>query len=178
MKSEKWKEAQSAVATFFQEHNFAVKQEYTLKTGRRLDILAQKKIPKAFLSVIIEVKDWNNVSRKQEMAFCKQIINYIIHYALQTKRKAPSKDNWHRENEPKKELFLGILCLTKDAHFSFRKVSNHFILKNKNIQGIPYREQIAENIGLYVARFDFLPKVFEDFKYPLFKEPELTDWLD
>ncbi|MFW9922430.1 MAG: hypothetical protein ACFFDW_03980 [Candidatus Thorarchaeota archaeon] len=177
-KTENWRLAQNSIAEFFTNHNFAVKQEVTLKIGKRIDIVALKKLPNVFLNVLIEVKDWNNVSRKKESQFCEQIIDYIINYTLEKSRKSPTQDLWNKSNQTSNDLFIGILCLTKDAHFSFRKISHHFVEKNNQILGIPYREQLVERIHLYVARSDFLPKVFEDLRYPLFKETKLIEWLE
>ena len=75
------------------------------------------------------------------------------------------------------EKFLGVLCLTKDAHFSYRKISQHFLEKHKEILGIPLREKLLDNMSLYVSRFDQLPKVFSDNKFPLFKEMQIVDWF-
>ena len=60
-----WKVAQSKVADFLQQHHFAVKQEVSLKSGKRVDIVALRKISGHILHVLVEVKDWNNVSRNQ-----------------------------------------------------------------------------------------------------------------
>ena len=172
-----WKEAQTKVAQFLEEYGFAIKQEVSLKSGRRLDILGIKKIASEFLHVLIEVKDWNTVSRKNEMEFSKQIIQYLIDYSLQEFSKKSTTDRWNRLEGKLRDKFLGILCLTKDCHFSFREISTHFIEKNPNIKGIPFREQIAEQIQLYAARFDFLPQAFEKAGYRLFKQKDLTNWF-
>jgi len=172
-----WKEAQNLVAEFLQKHEYAIKQEFTLKSGKRIDIIGIKKINNQFLHVLIEVKDWNTVTRKKEMEFSKQIIQYIVEYSLEESIKVSNKEKWKRKESDLRDMFVGILCLTKDAHFSFRKISQHFITKNKNILGIPLREQIAENISLFVSRFDFLPRVFQELGQPLYKQKKLLDWL-
>ncbi|NHJ48733.1 MAG: hypothetical protein FK733_13190 [Asgard group archaeon] len=177
MLSDNWKQAQKSVAKFLQEHGFAIQQEYRLKDQKRMDILALRKVKKTTYHIIVEVKDWDNVSRKKEMEFCKQIIDYLIEYALEKLLRKDPKNKWDRSTTQINDQFIGILCLTKDAYFSFRKVSEHFFRKNARIQGIPLREQIANQIQLFVTRFDFLPKVFQELKIPLFKESTLEDWI-
>lgn len=177
MISSNWKTAQKSVADFLQKHKFGIKEEKHLKSGKRIDILAQKKIGNKILHVIVEVKDWNKVSRKQETNFCQQIIRYLIEYSLEEILPKEPKEKWQKSEKKIRDKFIGILCLTKGAHFSFRKVSHHFLMKNKEVQGIPFREQIVENIQLYVTRFDYIAKVFEDAKIPLYREPEISDWF-
>lgn len=172
-----WKVAQSKVADFLQQHHFAVKQEFSLKSGKRVDIVALRKISGRILHVLVEVKDWNNVSRKREAEFCKQIIRYIIEYSIEDTNKPSQKDRWNYSNKNNNDQFLGILCLTKDVHFSYRKISQHFVAKNEHILGIPFREQLSENIKLFVTHFDSLPKVFEEIGYSLFKESSITEWM-
>ena len=171
-----WKKAQTKVADYFKGHHFGVQDEKLLKSGRRIDIVALRKTPDRFLHVLVEVKDWNTVTRSNETEFCKQIIKYIVEYSLEDAKKPSQKDRWHHNTNKSKDLFIGILCLTKDVHFSFRKISQHFITKNEHILGIPFREQISENIKLYVARFDFLSKIFDDIGYPLYRETTLSEW--
>jgi len=179
MPSNSWRQAQEHVATFFKQHHFATREEVRLPSGKRIDIVALKKFPNHFLHVLIEVKDWQQVSRLQESQFCKQVIQYLIEYSLTDLFRRPQlKDKWHRLNAPFHDRFLGILCLTKNAHFSYRKVSEHFLQKNEEIQGIPLREQIVEHITFYVARFDFLPKIFTELHIPLYTERSLSDWLE
>jgi hypothetical protein len=175
--SDNWKQAQKLVATFLKDHGFGIQQEYRLKDQKRMDILALRKIGKITYHIIVEVKDWNKVSRKQEMEFCKQIINYLIEYALEKLLRKDPQNKWDRTDKEITDRFIGILCLTKDAHFSYRKVSDHLFKKNKRIQGIPLREQIAEHIQLYVSRFDFITKVFQTIKIPLYKESSIDDWI-
>lgn len=178
MLSDNWKLAQKNVATFLNEHNFAIQEEVRLLNEKRMDILALKKVGKRFYHIIVEVKDWNSVSRKKEMEFCQQIISYLIQYSLEKILPKNPKNKWERRKIKINDQFIGILCLTKDAHFSYRKVSDHYFLKNTRMQGIPLREQIAKSIHLYVARFDFLPKVFQELQIPLYKEPRLLDCLE
>lgn len=177
MISSNWKTAQKSVADFLQKHKFGIKEEKTLKSGKRIDILAQKKIGNKVLHVIVEVKDWNNVSRKQETTFCQQIIRYLIEYAMEEILPKEPKEKWRKSEKTIRDTFIGILCLTKGAHFSFRKVSHHFFKKNKEVLGIPFREQIVENIQLYVARFDYIAKVFEDANISIYREPAISDWF-
>ncbi len=172
-----WKVAQTKVADFLQQHHFAVKQEVSLKSGKRVDVVALRKISGRILHVLVEVKDWNKVSRKQEAEFCKQIIRYIIEYSIDDARKHSTKDRWNSTAKNTVDLFLGILCLTKDAHFSYRKISQHFVAKNENILGIPFREQLSNNIKLFVTHFDYLPKVFDEIGFPLYRESPLTEWM-
>ena len=172
-----WKIAQSKVADFLQQHHFAVKQEVSMKSGKRIDIVALRKVSGHILHVLVEVKDWNKVSRKQEADFCKQIIRYIIEYSIEDTKKPSQKDRWNYSSKSNADLFLGILCLTKDVHFSYRSISHHFIAKNENILGIPFREQLGNNIKLFVAHFDNLPKVFDEIGYSLYKESSLTEWM-
>ncbi|MBN1330202.1 MAG: hypothetical protein JXA54_12075 [Candidatus Heimdallarchaeota archaeon] len=172
-----WKIAQTNVSNFLKEHGFAVFEEKKLKSGKRIDIVAQKKMASSFLHVLVEVKDWQNVTRKQEIDFCNQIIDYLIQYAIEEILFKETKDKWSKSTKKITDSFLGILCLTKDAHFSYRKVSNHLFKKNQNIIGIPFREQIVDQIDLYVVRFDFLTKVFIDAKIPLYKEHSLSEWF-
>ena len=172
-----WKIAQTKVADYFKEHHFGVKEEASLKSGKRIDVVALRKTSDRFLNVLIEVKDWNNVTRKKEAEFCKQIIQYIIEYTVEDANKPSQKDRWNAPQKDSKDIFIGILCLTKDVHFSYRRISQHFVNKNEHILGIPFREQLVKNIKLYVARFEFLPKVFSDVGYPLFKEPSLSEWV-
>ncbi|NHJ84107.1 MAG: hypothetical protein FK734_01510, partial [Asgard group archaeon] len=82
-KAANWREAQHSIAEFLLEHNFGIKEEYILKSGKRIDIVAQKKIDSKIIHVIIEVKDWQKVSRKTEESFCRQIIQYLIDYSLE-----------------------------------------------------------------------------------------------
>ncbi|MGC9780032.1 MAG: hypothetical protein HZR80_12375 [Candidatus Heimdallarchaeota archaeon] len=177
MKTDDWKIAQKSVAEFLEKHYFGTKEEVSLKSGKRMDILAQRKIGNEVLHVIVEVKNWQNVTRKKESDFCKQIIDYLIEYAMEEALRKESSDKWHKSSKKIRDKFLGILVLTKDAHFTYRKVSQHFFAKNKHIQGIPFREQIAGNILLYVSRFDYLSKVFEDFGFPLYQEPSILNWF-
>ncbi|MHA1743773.1 MAG: hypothetical protein ACTSV6_05935 [Candidatus Heimdallarchaeota archaeon] len=172
-----WERAQHAVASFFKQHYFATQEEVRLPSGKRIDIIARKKFHEYFLHILVEVKDWEKVTRKQESQFCNQIIDYLIEYSLTTILKPYKGDKWHRSEKRIHDRFLGILCLTKNAHFSFRKVSDHFIRKNKEIQGIPIREQIAQQLTIYVARFDFLTNVFHELQIPFYKEPPLSDWF-
>ncbi|NHK30521.1 MAG: hypothetical protein FK730_04175 [Asgard group archaeon] len=178
MLSDNWKSAQKNVAAFLKDHGFAIQEEVRLKNEKRMDILALKKIGKKFYHIIVEVKDWKTVSRKKEMEFCQQIINYLIQYSLEKILLKKPGNKWNRKKIRIKDQFIGILCLTKDAHFSYRKVSDHFFLKNTRIQGIPLREQVAKRISLYVTRFDFLPKVFQELQIPLLKETKLLDYLE
>ncbi|NHJ39447.1 MAG: hypothetical protein FK731_05385 [Asgard group archaeon] len=178
MLSEKWKLAQKEVACFLKDHGFAIQEEVRLQNETRMDILALKKIGKKFYHIIVEVKDWGGVSRKKEMEFCKQITSYLIQYSLEKILLKNPKNKWERKKITLNDQFIGILCLTKDAHFSYRKVSDHFFLKHKRIRGIPLREQIAKTISLYVTRFDFLPKVFQELQIPLHKETKIFDYLE
>ncbi len=173
-----WKIAQTKVADFLQQHHFAVKQEVSLKSGKRVDIVALRKISGRIFHVLVEVKDWNTVSRKRETEFCKQIIRYIIEYSIEDAQKPSQKDRWNYSTKNNADLFLGILCLTKDVHFSYRKISHHFVAKSENILGIPFREQLSKNIKLFVTHFDYLPKVFDEIGYSLYKESSLTEWMD
>ncbi|MHA1221240.1 MAG: hypothetical protein ACTSQB_05860 [Candidatus Heimdallarchaeota archaeon] len=177
MTKQPWKTAQHSVATFLQEHNFTVQEEKRLKNGKRIDIVAQRKMTDHLLHVLVEVKDWKKVTRQQETEFCQQIIDYLLQYSMEEIMPREANDKWNRSTKKIKDNFLGILCLTNDAHFSFRKVSDHFFKKNSNVIGIPFREQIVDRIKLYVARFDFLPKVFEELHIPIYKEPSLTEWF-
>ncbi len=177
MISDNWKIAQNSVADFLRKHKFGIKEEKRLKSGKRIDILAQKKIGLKILHVVVEVKDWNTVTRKQETNFVQQIINYLIEFAMEEILPQGYQEKWEKSEKKIRDKFIGILCLTKDAHFSFRQVSPHFFKKNKEIQGIPLREQIVDNILLYVARFDYITKVFEDANISLYQEPEITDWF-
>ena len=171
-----WKKAQTKVADFLKEHHFGVQEEKPLKSGRRIDIVALRKTSDRYLHVLVEVKDWNNVTRRNEAEFCKQIIKYIVEYSLEDAKKPSQKDRWYSNTKKSKDLFIGILCLTKDVHFSYRKISQHFVTKNEHILGIPFREQLSESIKLYVTRFDFLSRVFDDIGYPLYREATLSEW--
>jgi hypothetical protein len=175
--SDDWKNAQKSVADFLRKHKFGIKEEKRLKSGKRIDVLAQKKIGNSVLHIIVEVKDWNNVSRKQETNFVQQITKYLIEFALEEILPKGFQEKWEKSDKVIRDKFIGILCLTKGAHFSFRQVSHHFFKKNKEVQGIPLREQIVDNIKLYVARFDYISKVFEDANIPLYREPEISDWF-
>jgi len=72
--SQEWRNAQTSVAEFLKVHEFKIKQEHRLKSGKRVDIVAKRKIKSQILHVLIEVKDWNSVSRKKESEFCQQLI--------------------------------------------------------------------------------------------------------
>lgn len=176
-KAANWREAQHSIAEFLLEHNFGIKEEYILKSGKRIDIVAQKKIDSKIIHVIIEVKDWQKVSRKTEESFCRQIIQYLIDYSLEDAFKKSHPDKWSTTDLKLHDQYIGILCLTKGSHFTFRETSNHYFLKHKQIQGIPYREQFAKQIRLFVARYDFLPKVFEVIAIPLYKESSIDEWF-
>lgn len=175
--SQEWKLAQTSVAEFLKAHEFKIKQEHRLKSGKRVDIVAKRKIASQILHVLIEVKDWNNVSRKKESEFCQQLTEYLVEYALEETRSYHSRVLKNTRSTLPNERFLGVLCLTKDAHFSYRRVSQHFLEKHKEILGIPLRENLLDNMRLYVARFDVLPKVFTENKIPLYKESQITDWF-
>lgn len=177
MENISWKVAQTSVGTFLKDHHFAIFEEKRLKSGRRIDIVGQKKINGSMVHILIEVKDWQKVTRKQEMDFCTQIIDYLIQYSMEEIFPREAEDKWHKSAKKITDNFIGILCLTKDSHFSFRKVSDHYFKKNPNIVGIPFREQIVDRIKLYVARFDFITKVFEDAKIPLYTEQAISEWF-
>jgi hypothetical protein len=175
--SQEWRNAQTSVADFLTRHKYHIKQEYRLKSGKRIDIVAQKKAKKKIIHILIEVKDWNKVSRKKESEFSKQLITYLVEYTLEETRTYHSKVLKNTRLTKPNDKFIGILCLTKDAHFSYRKISSHFLMKHKQFLGMPLREQLLENMNLYVARFDYLPKVFEETKLPLYKEMQIDDWF-
>ncbi|MHA1126083.1 MAG: hypothetical protein ACTSO7_11290 [Candidatus Heimdallarchaeota archaeon] len=175
--SQEWRNAQTSVAEFLKAHEFIIKQEHRLKSGKRIDIVAKRKITNQILHVLIEVKDWNNVSRKKESEFCQQLIEYLVEYTLEETRSYHSKVLKNTRSTFPNEKFLGVLCLTKDAHFSYRKISQHFLEKHKEFLGIPLREKLLDNMSLYVSRFDLLSKVFSESKFPLFKEMQIVDWL-
>ncbi|MCK5046950.1 MAG: hypothetical protein KAS22_10245, partial [Candidatus Heimdallarchaeota archaeon] len=82
------------MADFLRKHKFGIKEEKHLKSGKRIDILAQKKIGNKILHVIVEVKDWNKVSRKQETNFCQQIIQYLIEYSMEEILPKEPKEKW------------------------------------------------------------------------------------
>jgi len=175
--SQEWRNAQTSVAEFLKVHEFKIKQEHRLKSGKRVDIVAKRKIKSQILHVLIEVKDWNSVSRKKESEFCQQLIEYLVEYTLEETRSYHSKVLKNTRSTLPNEKFLGVLCLTKDAHFSYRKISQHFLEKHKEILGIPLREKLLDSMSLYVSRFDQLPKVFSDNKFPLYKEMRIVDWF-
>ena len=117
------------------------------------------------------------MSRKKESDFSKQLIEYLVEYTLEETRNYHSKVLKNTRATLPNDKFLGVLCLTKDAHFSYRKISQHFLKKHKQFLGMPLREPLLDNMSLYVSRFDFLPKVFVEAKMPLYKEMQLDDWL-
>jgi hypothetical protein len=172
-----WRNAQTSVADFLKAHEFKIKQEHRLKSGKRIDIIAKRKIKSQILHVLIEVKDWNSVSRKKENEFCQQLIEYLVEYTLEETRNYHSKVLKNTRSTIPNERFLGVLCLTNDAHFSYRKISHHFLEKHKEFLDIPLRENLLNNMSLYVSRFDFLPKVFSENKFPLYKEKQIVDWF-
>lgn len=175
--SREWQLMQNSVAKFLEEYGFVAKEEFRLKSGKRIDIVALKKNNELLLHVLVEVKNWKKVSRKQESDFCKQMIQYIIEYSLEEKLKTDNFNNPVLKGSIKNDLFVGILCLTKDAHFSFRRISQHFIDKNEHILGIPIREEISKKIKLFVTKFDLLPRVFEEIGYPLLKKTSIMDFV-
>jgi len=175
--SQEWRNAQTSVAEFLNVHDYNIKQEHRLRSGKRIDIVAKRKVSTKILHVLIEVKDWNNVSRKKESDFCKQLIEYLVEYTLEETRSYHSKVLKNTRRTIPNEKFLGVLCLTKDAHFSYRKVSQHFLEKHKQFLGMPLRKKLLGNMSLYVTRFDLLPKVFTENKFPLYKEKQIIDWL-
>ncbi|MHA1187671.1 MAG: hypothetical protein ACTSSK_12510, partial [Candidatus Heimdallarchaeota archaeon] len=89
--SQEWRNAQTSVAEFLKVHEFKIKQEHRLKSGKRVDIVAKRKIKSQILHVLIEVKDWNSVSRKKESEFCQQLIEYLVEYTLEETRSYHSK---------------------------------------------------------------------------------------
>ena len=172
-----WKDAQHVVADYLREYGFSIKQEAHLKSGKRIDIVAIKKLNKKILHTLIEVKDWNKVSRKNESDFCKQLIQYLIEYGIEQTSNLDVEEKKNALHKQRDDYYIGILCLTKDAHFSYRKVSSHFFKKNQYVLGIPQREQFIKKMNLFVARVDFIPKVFQAMKIPLYKESSITNWL-
>lgn len=175
--TQKWRAAQTSVAHFLKRHRFAVQEEVVLKNGKRIDILAQKKTTKGLFHILLEVKDWETISRRTESQFCRQITNYLVEFALEEKSKQGEITN-PSQIRSLRERFVGILCLTNDCHFSFRQVSHHFISKHRLILGMPVREKLADYLTLYVARFDFLPKVFQTLGIPLYQQKAITCWLE
>jgi Holliday junction resolvase-like predicted endonuclease len=175
--SDSWKDAQSLVANFLAQHGFQVSQEKLLQSGKRIDILAVKKIALRYFHILVEVKNWAKVTRQKEKTFCEQIKEYLIEYALEHLHNHKEKHQSTSTTFLLNNRFIGILCLTKDTHFSFRKVSSHTFKKNAEILGMKMRERLAENIDLYVTRFDFLSKVFQELSLPLSKQQYLTQWL-
>ena len=99
-----WKIAQSKVADYFKEHHFGVEEEVSLKSGKRIDVVALRKISNRYLNVLIEVKDWNNVTRRKESDFCTQIIQYIIEYAIEDAKKPSQKDRWNPAQKDSKDI--------------------------------------------------------------------------
>ncbi|MBD3192235.1 MAG: hypothetical protein GF308_16460 [Candidatus Heimdallarchaeota archaeon] len=175
--TQRWRAAQTSVAAFLKKHRFAVQEEVVLTNGKRIDILAQKKLNREVFHILIEVKDWRNISRRAESQFCKQITDYLVEFALEEKTERGEIIN-PSQIQSLREKFVGILCLTNDCHFSYRKVSHHFISKHNLILGMPVREKLADYLELYVARFDFMPKVFRDLGIPLYRQKSLTQWLE
>jgi hypothetical protein len=167
-----WQEAQNQVSQFLQRYHFSIRQEVTLASGRRIDIVAQKRINDKILHLLIEVKNWEKVTRKQESVFCQQLQKYLIEYTIGELSKR--KNQKSKKELIKNSSFYGILCLTNASHFSFRKISSHFLQKNKHVQGIPIREKTFRDFSLYVVHYRFLARLFKEIGYPLSTQSKLS----